>query len=290
MSNQPYSQRELLVVPDAGRLRAYYAGLSYPFANPVIYLQGIIAPADGSEGFFEWRSASTEADDNLNTFKPQWVPTAQAGRWARITSNSDDDATAPIQDLFVTASGGTTIRVSAAPVAVTGTATFAAGTATKIAVASTANMTALATMAFIYGVGGTTQVNGLWTVAAIQDSTHFSVPVPFVSAWTSGGTVWFSVYGYTRTDIWRSSMSGPVSDTWDTATNLIASLGGTTTFPGDRYRVIYHNDGDYTVTMLAGTGVTLVNNAAIASGEQAQFIIQVDDVPSSAVTITRITS
>jgi hypothetical protein len=45
-----------------------------------IYLQGITAPDDGSEGTFVWQATVTQPDDNLNYIIPQG---ASGGGWVR---------------------------------------------------------------------------------------------------------------------------------------------------------------------------------------------------------------
>lgn len=93
-TNGIYEQRQTPVVATATNLRSM-SEYPYPNAIPTLYLQGIASVADGSQGWFEWLPDSVAADDNLNYIKPNWVPTAQAGRWGRVPGSSGSGPTGP---------------------------------------------------------------------------------------------------------------------------------------------------------------------------------------------------
>lgn len=77
---------------------------------------------------------------------------------------------------------------SSTPLSVTGAANNGSG-AVRLAVSSTSSF-ASGDTAYVTGVGGTTEANGIWTVD-VMDGTHLDLRAStFTHAWTSGGTAY----------------------------------------------------------------------------------------------------
>ena len=74
---------------------------------------------------------------------------------------------------------------AAATIAVTGTASGSGGHV-RLAVAAHSIVTGQAVT--IAAVGGTVEANGNW-IATYVDSTHIEIPVAYINAWTSAGTI-----------------------------------------------------------------------------------------------------
>lgn len=83
--SQVYEQEVIPIVPSANDLRAMRV-YPYPFAIPVLFLEGISSIGDGNQGFFQWLPTDTDSDDNLNTIASNWV--VGQGRWSRLTSGN----------------------------------------------------------------------------------------------------------------------------------------------------------------------------------------------------------
>ena len=54
-------------------------------SNQLAYLLYVTAEGDGGQGWFRFNTASTTADDGLNTLKPDDITGGNAGRWERVS-------------------------------------------------------------------------------------------------------------------------------------------------------------------------------------------------------------
>lgn len=92
----------------------------YPFAVPVLFLQGISSPNDGEGGFFQWIASESAPDDNLNVIASNWI--IGVGRWDRVLSiggAQQFNATRTVSTNTSFGVGDFTIRVDASGGAVT---------------------------------------------------------------------------------------------------------------------------------------------------------------------------
>lgn len=63
--------------------------LSGGYLSGKIHLLGIDSVGDGTGGWFVWEGASTAADDNRDTLKPDSLGTGSPGRWRRLREEND---------------------------------------------------------------------------------------------------------------------------------------------------------------------------------------------------------
>jgi hypothetical protein len=86
----------------------------------------------------------------------------------------------------------------------------------------------------------------------------------------------------------RTGQSAAVTDTLDTATNIIAGITNCTVGTTFKFRSL--NEGSYIQTVAAGAGITLNGTASVASGTWREWMGVVTSVSSPAITFTNIGS
>lgn len=103
---------------------------------------------------------------------------------------------------------------------------------------------------------------------------------------TAGATISAAmiVAGFTL----RSGQASTVSDTLDTAANIVAAIPNCT--PGTAFVWRYGNLGAFTQTILAGTGITLSGTADVGAGTWREYLGTINSVAPAAITMTNVGS
>jgi hypothetical protein len=101
---------------------------------------------------------------------------------------------------------------------------------------------------------------------------------------TTAGAATYTAAQFASSVIERSGPGGNFSDTTPTAAALVALVGGAE--PGTSYDLLIRNLTAFTLTMLAGSGITLGGTTTCAGGRARLYKIQFGNVTSGAETAT----
>lgn len=263
-------------------------------ANTADGFQALLSNTTGSNNTasgFQALSANTTADNNsahgtgalgLNTTGTK--NTAQgAGAMAAVTTGANNTgvgrAAAPS---LTTGDNNTAVGEQALPNVTTGSRNTALGQGAGPTTAAL-NDTVTVGRNAVTAIGGTGKIgNGLSDVNI--SGRIFGKRVTSAEATASGVT--YSATQFCGTLINRSGPGLGFSDTTPTAAQIVAAIPGCEV--GTGYEITIRNSAGFTLTMLAGSGVTLSGTTTVATVSARRYQVEVTNVDSGteAVTVT----